>query len=126
MEYDMDYVKKYGEDLDTTLIPLFFTPAANPTRSHRRVHFLPSAPPSSSIFIRNLGPTLTSSPLCHPLHPRPLGCPTCSRRSTQRDRHHHRAHIRETSNIAAFRVHRNVRQTVTQLLPVERGGMGGW
>ena len=61
-EYDTDYVKKYDEDLNTTLIFVCrasFNPASYLTRSHRRVCSLPSVPPLSSIFTRNSNPTQT-------------------------------------------------------------------
>ena len=58
-EYDTDYVKKYDEDLNTTLI--FVRPSSFPlvkylTCSHRRVCSLPSAPLSSSTSIQTSNP----------------------------------------------------------------------
>ena len=63
-EYDTDYVKKYDEDLNTTLIfvcCISSDPAIYLTRSHRRVCSLPSARLSSSMSIRTSNPILTSN-----------------------------------------------------------------
>ena len=63
-EYDTDYVKKYDEDLNTTLIfvcCISSDPAIHLTRSHRRVCSLPSAPLSSSMSIRTSNPIQTSN-----------------------------------------------------------------
>ena len=65
-EYDTDYVKKYDEDLNTTLIFVRRSssgPAIYLTRSHRRVCSPPSAPLLSSMFTRASNPIPTSNPL---------------------------------------------------------------
>ena len=61
-EYDTDYVKKYDEDLNTTLIFVRCSssvPVSHLTCSHRRACSLPSAPRLLSMYIRtsNLIPT---------------------------------------------------------------------
>ena len=61
-EYDTDYVKKYDEDLNTTLI--FVRLSSFPlvkylTCSHRPVCSLPLAPLSSSTSIPTSNPTRT-------------------------------------------------------------------
>jgi len=63
-EYDTDYVKKYDEDLNTTLI--FVRPSSFPlvkylTYSYRRVCSLPSARLLSSMSIRTSNPIRTSN-----------------------------------------------------------------
>ena len=58
-EYDTDYVKKYDEDLNTTLIfvrPLSFPLVKYLTCSFRQVYFLPSAQLSSSTSIQTSNP----------------------------------------------------------------------
>jgi len=63
-EYDTDYVKKYDEDLNTTLIFVRRSPFALVkclTRSHRLVCSLPSAQPLSSTSIRTSNPTRTNN-----------------------------------------------------------------
>ena len=58
-DYDTDYVKKYDEDLNTTLIfvrHLGCVLEGNLTFSRRPVYSPPSAPPSSSTFIQSLNP----------------------------------------------------------------------
>ena len=65
-EYGTDYVKKYDEDLNTTLIFVRRpspAPANYLTRSHRRVCSLPSARLLSSMSIRTSNPIPTSNPL---------------------------------------------------------------
>jgi hypothetical protein len=62
-EYDADYVKKYDEDLNTTLIFVRRSPFAFAkylTWSCRRVCSLPSAPLSSSTSIRTSNPIQTT------------------------------------------------------------------
>jgi hypothetical protein len=64
-EYDTDYVRKYGEDLNTTLIfvrCLSSHVADNLTYSFRLVCSLPSARPSSSTSTRTFSPIPTSNP----------------------------------------------------------------
>ena len=64
IEYDTDYVKKYDEDLNTTLIfvrCISSGPATYLTCSHRRVCSLPSARLSSSMSIRTSNPIPTSN-----------------------------------------------------------------
>jgi len=64
-EYDVDYVKKYDEDLNTTLIFVrrsSCTPTNHLTCCRRRVCSLPSAQPSLSMSIQNFGPTPTNNP----------------------------------------------------------------
>ena len=64
-EYDTDYVKKYDEDLNTTLIFVrcLSSHLVNGfTYSCRPACFLQSAPPSSSTFIQISNPIPTSSP----------------------------------------------------------------
>jgi len=64
-EYDTDYVKKYDEDLNTTLIFVCRSSSAPVnylTCSHRRVCSLPSAQPSSSMSTRTSNPIPTSNP----------------------------------------------------------------
>ena len=75
-EYDTDYVKKYDEDLNTTLIFVrrvsFIAPSTYLTRSCRRVCFPPSVPLSSSMStrasnpIRTIKPQLSSAPSSSP------------------------------------------------------------
>ena len=63
-EYDMDYVKKYDEDLNTTLIFVrysSFTSNGYLTCSHRLVCSLQSAQHLSLISIQNLNPTQMSN-----------------------------------------------------------------
>ena len=63
-EYDTDYVKKYDEDLNTTLIFVrhsLFVLVEYLTCSHRRVCSLPSARLSSSISIRTSNPIRTTN-----------------------------------------------------------------
>ena len=63
-EYDTDYVKKYDEDLNTTLIfvrRISSAPVIYLTCSHRRVCSLPSAPLSSSTSTRTSNPIPTSN-----------------------------------------------------------------
>ena len=65
VEYDMDYVKKYDEDLNTTLIfvrCLSFFLVKRLTFSCRPACSLPSAPPSSSMSIRTSNPIPTNNP----------------------------------------------------------------
>jgi len=65
-EYDTDYVKKYDEDLNTTLIfvrCISSAPAVYLTCSHRRVCSPPSVPLSSSMSIRISNPIPTNDPL---------------------------------------------------------------
>jgi len=65
-EYDTDYVKKYDEDLNTTLIfvrCISSAPAIYLTCSHRRVCFLPSALRLSSMSIRTSNPIQMNNPL---------------------------------------------------------------
>ena len=64
-EHDMDYVKKYDEDLNTTLIFVrYLSPYLIDYLMHycRLVSSPPSAPPSSSTSIRTSDPTLTNNP----------------------------------------------------------------
>jgi len=64
-EYDTDYVKKYDEDLNTTLIFVRCVSSASAiylTRSHRRVCSLLSAQLSSSTSTRTSDPIQTSNP----------------------------------------------------------------
>jgi len=64
-EYDMDYVKKYDEDLNTTLIFVRPPPSAllnYLTCSCRPVCSLQSAPPSSSTSTPTSNPIRTSNP----------------------------------------------------------------
>jgi len=65
-EYDTDYIKKYDEDLNTTLI-FVRRPSPAPvnylTCSCRQVCSLPSVPLSSSMSIRTSNPIPTSNPL---------------------------------------------------------------
>jgi len=63
-EYDTDYVKKYDEDLNTTLIfvrCISSAPAIYLTRSHRRVCSLQSARLSSSMSTRTSNLILTNN-----------------------------------------------------------------
>ena len=63
-EYDTDYVKKYDEDLNTTLIFVRCSPPApvnHLTCSHRRVCSLPSARLLSSTSIPTSDPTRTNN-----------------------------------------------------------------
>ena len=65
-EYDTDYIKKYDDDLNTTLIfvrlsRLPFSPATHLTRSRRRVYSLLLVRPSSSMSNRSLNPIRTNS-----------------------------------------------------------------
>ena len=56
---DAEYVKKYDEDLNTTLIfvsDISFTSSNHLTCFRRRAFFLPSARPLSSISSRNFNP----------------------------------------------------------------------
>ena len=65
-EYDTDYVKKYDEDLNTTLIFVRCLPSYlvnGLTYSCRPACFLLSAPPSSSTSIRTSGLIPTNNPL---------------------------------------------------------------
>jgi len=65
-EYDTDYVKKYDEDLNTTLIFVRCISSASAiylTCSHRRVCSLPPAQPSSSMSTRTSNPIPMSNPL---------------------------------------------------------------
>ena len=64
-EYDTDYVKKYDEDLNTTLIFVRYAApclANNLIYSYRPACSLRSAPPSSSTSIRISNPIQTSNP----------------------------------------------------------------
>jgi len=64
-EYDLDYVKKYDEDLNTTLIFIcraLFVLAAHLTHSRRLVCSLPSARHSSSMSNRSWRSTRTNNP----------------------------------------------------------------
>ena len=66
IEHDTNYVKKYGEDLNTTLIFVrrsSFLVANRLTCPHRQVCSLPSAPLSSSTSIPTSNPTQASNPL---------------------------------------------------------------
>ena len=61
-EHDADYVKKYDEDLNTTLIfvcPPLPTLVNHLTRARRRVFSLPSAPHSLLTFVRTSSPIRT-------------------------------------------------------------------
>ena len=66
MEYDTDNVKKYDEDLNTTLIfvraLLLFTLLASLTFHLRRDYSLLSAQRSSSMSTRNFNPIRTNNP----------------------------------------------------------------
>ena len=65
-EYDTDYVKKYDEDLNTTLIFVSLVPFAlanDLTCRCRRVFSLPSVPPSSSTSTRASNPIPANNPL---------------------------------------------------------------
>lgn len=64
-EHDAEVIKKYDEDLNTTLIFVCYPPfhlANHLIDSCRLVCPLPSAPPLSSTSIRILGPFLTNNP----------------------------------------------------------------
>ena len=64
-EYDTDYVKKYDEDLNTTLIFVRYSSSYltnHLIHSFRLACFLPSAPPLSSTFIRNSSQIPTNNP----------------------------------------------------------------
>ena len=64
-EHDAEYVKKYDEDLNTTLIFVrysLFCLVNHLIRSCRLVCFLPSAPPSSSTSIRTSSLIPTNNP----------------------------------------------------------------
>jgi len=63
-EYDTDYVRKYDEDLNTTLIfvrQLIYIFATHLTCYRRPVCSLPSVRPSSSIPTRSLNPIRTNN-----------------------------------------------------------------
>ena len=63
-EYDTDYVKKYDEDLNTTLIfvsRMPFGPVIYLTFPCRPAFSLPSVPPSSSMSTRGYSPIRTSN-----------------------------------------------------------------
>ena len=64
-EYDTDYVKKYDEDLNTTLIFVRYSSSYlvnHLTYSCRPAYSLPQAPPSSSTSIRISNPIPTNNP----------------------------------------------------------------
>ena len=64
-EYDTDYVKKYDEDLNTTLIFVRYLSSyfvKRLTFSCRPACSLPSAPPSSSTSTRTSNPIPTNNP----------------------------------------------------------------
>ena len=64
-QYDIDYIKKYDDDLNTTLIfvrRLSCTLVDNLTRSCRPVCFLLSVPLSSSPFTPSFNPTPMTNP----------------------------------------------------------------
>ena len=66
MEYDMYYVKKYDDDLNTTLIFVRWLPCALVNRLTcplRPVYSLPSAQLSSSMFIQSSNAIRTTNPL---------------------------------------------------------------
>ena len=83
-EYDTDYVKKYEEDLNATLIFVRHSssaPANYLTRSHRRACSLPSARRLPSMSIRTSNPILTSNllPSSVPSSPPPTSPPSQAR-----------------------------------------------
>ena len=64
-EYDTDYVKKYDEDLNTTLIFVCYSSSYLTNyliHSCRLAFSLQSAPPLSSMSIRTSGPIPTNNP----------------------------------------------------------------
>ena len=121
MEYDADYVKKYDEDLNTTLI--FVRPFHSLLQSvspiviggsvlrgqfsvcHRRP-FSTSARPERAI---------SSPPPRDPSHSQSVRYPWREPRysvrsggSTKRDRHRHYSHVRKPYNLPARSIRRNV------------------
>ena len=133
-EYDTEYVKKYDEDLNTTLI--FVSCMSSTPTSYLTVLVGGSVLCCQFRFRyrRPLGTTtrseraIRSSPPCNPPHPqsicRPKRIPyrsTRPRESPQRDCHRHRTHVRESPDLAARRVRRDVGQAMAQPVPAACG-----
>ena len=128
-EYDTDYVKKYDEDLNTTLI--FVRSPSCALTNHLTCLVLAGG----SVFCRQLGvrhrcplkpptrsePPVRDPPPRHPpysqsvRHPRrDPRRPTRSERSASRDCHCHKSHVRESPDLAAGRIRRNVGKTMAK------------
>jgi len=127
MEYDTDYIKKYNEDLNTTLIfvsnyrwlsqPISFVVVGGSILCRQlsirhRCPFSTPARPKRAIR----GP-----PPCHPPHSQSV-CDsrrdpcrsTHSERPTERGRHSHRPHVRKPSDLPARRIRRHAGKAMAQ------------
>ena len=129
-EYDTDYVKKYDEDLNTTLIFVrylsFFWSTTSLNSTGRPVlcrqlglrNRRPFESPTRS------QPTISRTPPSHPPHSQPI-ChsrrdphrPARSGRSSERDRNYDVPDVCEPPDIAVGGIHRNAGEAVVEPLP---------
>jgi len=134
-EYDTDYVKKYDEDLNTTLIfvrRLSHTLSSIISLVHigrfvlcrqlcfrHRCPFKTSARPQRTIR----GPSPRNPPHSQSVrHPRrDPHSPTYSGRSTERDRHRNWAHVCEPPDLPARRIRRHAGEAMAEPIPAEFG-----
>ena len=133
-EYDIDYVKKYDEDLNTTLIfvrrppPLFSMISPVPVgrsvlgRQLRLRHRRPFQPPTQpERTVRHPPPRHSphSQPVRHPWGR--LCCPACPGRSAERDRHGHVSDVCEPDDLPAGRISRHAGQAMAEPILAEFG-----
>ena len=133
-EYDMDYVKKYEEDLNTTLIfvrrpsPLFSI--ISPVLVGRSIlrcqlrlcHRRPFQPPTrSERAVRRPPPRY--SPHSQPVrHPRQRSRrPACPGRPTERDGYGHVSDVCESNDLPARGTRRHAGQAMAEPIPAEFG-----
>ena len=133
-EYDVEYIKKYDEDLNTTLIfvrrqPLLFS-VVSPVPVGRSVlgsqlglrHRRPFQPPTQSErTVRRPPPRNSphSQPICHPW--RGSCRPACPGRSGERDGHSYVPDVRESDYLPAGRIRRHAGQAMAEPILAEFG-----
>ena len=133
-EYDVDYVKKYDEDLNTTLIFVRYLSAlSSPTlpcllgRSVLRsqLGFRPRCLFQASTRSQR---AIGSPPSCDPPHPQPIRNPwrishrsTCPTEPSERDRRYHQSLVCEPLDLAALRVRRDAGKAMAKQIPEARG-----
>ena len=131
-EYDIDYVKKYDEDLNTTLIfvrrppPLFsiissvLVGRSILCRQLRLRHRRPFQPPTQSERAVCRHPprnSLHSQPVHHPR--RPSCSPACSGRPIGRDGHGDMSDVCESDDLPAGRIRRHAGQAMAEPIPAK-------
>jgi hypothetical protein len=131
-EYDTDYVKKYDEDLNTTLIFVRYSSSYVVNhltyscrlvvlcRQLRLCHRRPFEPPTRSQR------AIRRPPPCHPPHSQPIRHSrrdphrsTPSGRPTERDRHDDVPDVCESPDVAVGGVHRDAGEAVAEPVPAE-------